>query len=174
MLDHHPRRPASNPSDQQGGLLHACWMLVTGGMVMLIANACFTNLSSLQNEIQLSNQGLLTTGVLTGRRQQSTGEDVDNYISYRFSLSEPIANREYRKEVSIRSHVYQVLERVRYVDVRYLPRDPRVSRLELAGSSALKYAVAALISLLVGSFFLLVLICMATGAALPSSRRTLR
>jgi hypothetical protein len=169
MPDPHPWPPASDPS-KKGDLARYWCRLVCTCFVVGCAYGFLNSLRSWQEETHLSKRGILTTGLLTDRRIESGAESDFCYVSYRFSLSEPKVNTQFRKEQLVSCFVHEALHGVRFVDVRFLPEDPRVSRLELEGSRVLLYSGRIVLSLVGGTLGLLMLISEATGWA-PSSQQ---
>jgi hypothetical protein len=100
-----------------------------------------------QEETQLSKRGILISGVITDRQKTDCAGFTCHFVSYRFSPSVPKVNTQFRREESVDGFVYNVLEGIRFVDVRFLPEDPRVSRLEVAGFRSLRSAFAVVFSI---------------------------
>jgi hypothetical protein len=159
-----PLPPAFGPS-KKGDL--SCLIVFTCVFLGCV-NGFLNSLRSWQEETQLSKEGILITGSLTDRRMDVYNETC--HVSYRFLLSEPKAHTQFHKQQLVGCYLYEALDGVRFVDVRYLPEDPRVSRLELNGSRATGYAITIVLSLVGGALGLLAVLCEATGWK-PLSKR---
>jgi hypothetical protein len=83
----------------------------------------------------LSKAGVLTSAVVERQPPVSCGSAdfymTCYYVSYRFTISEPKGKIQYYAKVDVREHVYYGLAQTRFVNVRYLPSEPRFSCLEL-------------------------------------------
>jgi hypothetical protein len=146
MPEPHLWPPASDSSEKQKGIVrlrgHFDRFFFTCVFVALII-LFVHGLRNWQEEAQLSKHGILVSGVITDRKKTADGTTFRGFIysvSYRFSPSVPTVNTQFRRKEFVDRLVYKALEDVRFVDVRFLPEDPRVSRLEVAGFRSLRSA----------------------------------
>jgi hypothetical protein len=180
MPEPHPWPPASDSSEKQNGIVRLrvnfdrfLFSCMSVGFIFLSVHA----LRNWQEEAQLSKHGILISGVITDRKKTADGSTIDGFIytvSYRFSApSVPTVNTEFRRKESVDRLVYKALEDVRFVDVRFLPEDPRVSRLEVAGFRSLRSAFGVVFWIVLGAFYLYALAStfIDTGKAPPSKKK---
>ena len=156
---HHGIRPPnrSSKADPAG-----CWPLVLFTCMSLwAAIALIEGLRLSQQESQLSKRGIPISGIITDRRQDSY--DAHTYISYRFPVSRSNITNYFSREERVDYHIWKALDGVRFVKIHYLPENPRVSRLELAGFRSSKTALGVVVTSAVLSLSLLTLVCAATG-----------
>lgn len=91
-----------------------------------------------QVAVHLRKNGVLTSGVIEGRRISSCSDVPCHLVAYRFALSEPKGKTQYRNESYVSEALYDALKMVRFVDVRYLKDDPHISCLEVECSVRVK------------------------------------
>jgi hypothetical protein len=131
-----------------------------------IAITLGNSLRSWQEESQLSDRGILVSGVITGRRQYHTPEgSFDHYISYRFPVARQNINNFYSREELVDYDTWNALDGVRFVNIHYLPENPRVSRLEIAGLMPLKNARNAMGFVILSALLALGLLALVSCAA---------
>jgi hypothetical protein len=144
---------------------------------LLLLSICFSlwiainldnSLRSWQEGSRLSERGILVSGVITGRRNEYsfTEASSSHYISYRFPVARPNITNHYSREELVDYDTWNALDGVRFVNIQYLPENPRVSRLEITGLMPLKNArnlmVVVILSALL-AFGLLALVSCAAG-----------
>jgi len=142
---------------------------------LLFASILADSLRSWQEESQLSRRGILVSGVITSRRQYNSVEaSSSHYISYRFSVSRPNIINYYSREERVDYYIWKALDGVRFVNIYFLPENPRVSRLELPGRMPLKNAKKAMVVIILSAILsvnLLTVVSIATGWAPFAKKR---
>lgn len=152
MPEPHPWPQASDSSEKQKGIVRYHERFDTLFFICLSVGFTFLSVHCLRNwqeETQLSKRGILISGVITDRQKTDCGGNTCHLVSYRFSPSVPKVNTQFRRKEDVDGFIYNALEGKRFVDVRFLPEDPRVSRLELAGFRSLRSAFAVVFSIVV-------------------------
>jgi len=160
MPEPHPWPQASDSSEKQKGIVRYRDRFDTLFLICLSVGFTFLSVHCLRNwheETQLSKRGILISAVITDRQKTDCGGITCHLVSYRLSPSVPKVNTQFRRTESVDGFVYNALEDVRFVDVRFLPENPRVSRLEVAGFRSLRHAFAVVFSIVVLAILLWVL-----------------
>ena len=79
----------------------------------------------------LGKAGALTSAVVERQPPASCGDITCYYIAYRFKVQEAKGNTWYYAKVDAQQHIYRALAQIRFVNVRYLPSEPRFSCLDI-------------------------------------------
>ncbi len=91
----------------------------------------FSRKGILEKINHLGKAGVLTSAVVERQPPASCGDITCYYISYRFKAQEPKGDIWYYGKVDVQEHIYRALAQIRFINVRYLPSEPRFSCLDI-------------------------------------------